>query len=71
MKGVKGFPPFGVVPVPKLVGFPKGKMRIRLRNDDFVRIFIRTSKRFLCTIPVAYGGRWHYFRGFDQGRTIR
>lgn len=60
-----GTPPLGVVPVPKLVGFPKGKIRIRMRNEDFVRIFIRTKRRFICTIPVASCGRWHYFPAFN------
>jgi len=64
--------PFGVGPIPKLVGFPKGKIRIRMRNDDFVRIFIRTKRRFICTIPVASpAGRWHYFPAFNYGINAR
>ena len=65
------FPPFGVRPIPKLVGFPKGKLRIRMRNDDYVRIFIRTPRRFIATIPVEFGGRWHYFPAFNHGVNAR
>jgi hypothetical protein len=62
--------PFGCVPIPKLVGFPKGKIRIRMRHDDFVKIFIRTPRRFLATVPVIHGNRWHYCPDLNQGINL-
>jgi hypothetical protein len=63
--------PFGCVPCPGLKGFPKGKIRLRIRNDDFVRIFIRNRSRFVATIPVIEGGFWHYCPDFNQGINIK
>jgi len=63
--------PFGCVPCPGLKGFPKGKIRLRIRNDDFVRIFIRNRSRFIATVPVIEGGFWHYCPELNQGINIK
>ena len=36
---------FGIIPGirQKLRGFPAGRIRIRQRSDDFVRVFVKTS----------------------------
>jgi len=63
--------PFGVGPIPKLVGFPKGKIRIRQRNDDFVTIFIRRKHRFLVTVPIVHNGNWYYCPSLNSARNAR
>jgi len=63
--------PFGCVPCPGLKGFPKGRIRIRIRNDDFVRIYIRNHRRFIATVPVIENGFWHYCPELNQGINLK
>jgi hypothetical protein len=71
MKFVSQKVPFGINEILPLSGFPKGKIRICQRNDEFTSIFIRTPRRFIKTFPVIQSGRWHYCPDLNQGVNAR
>ena len=51
--------PFGSgIEVPELSGFPEGRVRIRMRNDDFVKIRIKTDDGIKEFIPRESSGKW-------------
>ena len=50
--------PFGLVPILPLVGFPEGKTRIRIRKNDFVRIYVKTKNGVECFCPAEENGAW-------------
>ena len=61
---------FGVVPVRPIVGLPHGKVRVRLRNNDFARVFVRNgygTRQFV--IGVNEEGMW--YPAAEQGRNVR
>lgn len=35
---------FGVRKIPKLCGFPAGRVRIRMRNTEFAQVFVKTNR---------------------------
>ena len=59
--------PFGLtVPLP-LVGFPEGKARIRIRQDEFARVFIKTESETIGFYPTESDGAW--VPGYESGRN--
>lgn len=44
-------------PLP-LRGFPLGKTRIRMRNDEFVSVFVKTGSSIRAFIVKEEGGFW-------------
>jgi len=65
--------PFGTNPTPEtLSGFPEGKIRIRLRNNDVAWVFIRTDKETIRCIPrQSSPGHWYFDPNLVKGRNIR
>lgn len=51
--------PYGVYDsIPEIVGAPAGVVRIRMRNNDAVRVFIKTKEGIECYIPDIKDGKW-------------
>lgn len=50
--------PFGSGIQLPLSGFPKGRARIRIRNDDFIRVFIKTEDGIRGFYPEEKDGSW-------------
>lgn len=38
------FAVFGVRKISKLCGFPRGRVRIRMRNGEFAQVFVKTNR---------------------------
>ena len=50
--------PFGSGIKRPLAAFPKGKARIRIRNNDFVKVFIKTGNGIRGFYPEEKNGVW-------------
>ena len=50
--------PFGVVEPLPLKDFPEGRHRLRIRQDDFVKVRIRTKTGIREFIPEIKDGFW-------------
>lgn len=54
-----------------LRGFPEGRVRLRLRNDEFARAFVRTPegiRHFI--VQETPDGFWEPVPGCEQGRNV-
>ena len=49
---------FGVITPLPLKGFPKGRTRIRMRNNDIVKIWVRTEDGIEMWAPTEHDGYW-------------
>ena len=49
---------FGLAPILPLVGFPAGKVRIRQREDEFTRVYIRTVEGIREFTAIDAGDHW-------------
>lgn len=49
---------FGVRPALPLYGFPPGRVRIRQRNTDFAKAFVKTADGIRCFIIAEHEGYW-------------
>ena len=49
---------FGVAEPLPLFGFPIGKTRIKMRPDDWVKIFIKTDSGIEEWVPEKKDGNW-------------
>jgi hypothetical protein len=61
--------PFGLCQQLPLAAFPKGKKRIRMRCDDFVKVDVRGENETVCIFPKEENGVW--VPGFEQARNVR
>lgn len=50
--------PFGITQILPLAGFPSGKARIRMRNYEFVKVFIKTEDELIGYYPKYSHGVW-------------
>jgi hypothetical protein len=60
---------FGLVKPKRLRGFPKGRKRIRMRNNDFVYVFVRPKEGGIRKFLVEErNGEW--WAVHEQGANI-
>jgi len=52
---------FGMVDELPLVGFPEGKAKIKLRNDEFARVFIKTKSGIREFVIQEINNTWQPF----------
>jgi hypothetical protein len=65
-------PVFGVLEPREMLGFPAGKVRIKMRHDNFARVFVKTCSGILETVPmVDADGNWHFNPRFTQAINWR
>jgi len=50
--------PFGLVDPLRVEGFPEGRVKIRIRPGEFVRIFIKTQNGIREFYPKEENGKW-------------
>jgi hypothetical protein len=62
---------FGVHKPKPLRGFPPGKVRLRLRNTEFARGFVRDENGIRHFILQESEGFWEPMPGCEQGRNFR
>jgi hypothetical protein len=60
---------FGIAEPLPLRGFPPGKIRLRLRPDDFARAFVRMDNQARAYVIKEKDGFWIPF--CEQGRNIK
>jgi len=60
---------FGVQNPKPLAGFPQGRIRLRIRNTDFARAFVRTPSGIRHFIVKDTGEKWEPM--LEQGRNER
>lgn len=66
--------PFGIVEVPTIANLPFTAERVKvvMRNSEFVRVFVRSRAFGIeCFIPENIGGQWWLWDGFRQGINRR
>lgn len=61
--------PFGIVEPKPLRGFPSWRAKIKMRNEEFVRIYVKTANGIQCWIPKEENGFW--VPGHNQGENKR
>jgi len=61
---------YGIQPVKPLIGFPEGKVKIRLRSNDFAKVFIKTQSGVRQFIPEEKDGAWHPRAELGRNQTI-
>ncbi len=62
--------PFGIVPILPLRDFPAGRARIRLRDDDFPRVHIKTPDGLRTFYPTEKDGHWIPFVEQDSSTRV-
>lgn len=62
--------PFGTGPVPKLEGFPEGKTRIRQRQYDTARVFVRNESGIVEFVPQRVDGHWEPLLEVARNLTV-
>lgn len=60
---------FGAFTPLPLKGFPAGKVRLKIRNDDFVRAYVKTEQGIECFIIAEEDGFW--IPKYKQGANHR
>lgn len=55
--------------IPKLIGFPEGKLRLRLRNKSVAHAFVKTTTSIRQFLVIREHGYWT--AGPEVGRNIR
>ena len=60
---------FGVQTIKPLRGFPSGKVRIRMRNDAFAQIYVKTPDGIRQFVAKDYGDYWEC--SHEQGGNER
>jgi hypothetical protein len=60
---------FGMRPARPLRGFPAGRVRIRQRNTDYARAFVKTGDGIRAFIIAEQGGYWVPYA--EVGANIR
>ncbi len=54
-----------------IVGLPEGRARLRLRNDEFAMVFVRTSTGIRKFYISDVGGNWIAEIELGENRTIQ
>ena len=67
--GIRKNAVYGVMPTKPLANFPAGRIRLRLRNTDFARVFVKTATGIRQFIVRDAGDTWEPL--FEQGRNER
>jgi len=60
-------PPFGLAQILPLAAFPAGKKRIRIRPDEFTKVFVKTETGIRGFYPKEMNGVW--VPGFEFGEN--
>ena len=60
---------FGVTNPHPMVGFPPGKVRIKMRAGEFAKVYIRNEGGIRCFIPELIHGKW--LPAFEIGRNAK
>lgn len=60
---------YGVCEPKPLKGFPEGKARIRMRNTDFVMVYVRTFDGIRQFVVRDDGENW--IPGYEQGANYQ
>ena len=61
---------FGIGKIGNFVGFPSGKVRVRMRHDEFVRVFIKTASGIECfRVREDESGNW--ILSYKVGKNFR
>ena len=50
--------PFGCAPPKMLRGFPPGKIKVRIRYNEFPMIYVRNDEGISCYYPKEAGDAW-------------
>ena len=61
--------PFGIVDPLPLEGFPEGRARIKMRTEEFVKVYIKTPTEIREFFPIISDGKWIPF--CEVGRNER
>ena len=61
---------FGITPVLPLALFPSGKVRIKMRNNQFVRVFVKQPTGGIREFAVKRCGDY-WVPSFEVGANIR
>lgn len=62
--------PFGACEILPLAGFPKGRAKIRIRYDDFVRVYIKTESGIEAYHVKEVGGFWEPLSLISENKTV-
>lgn len=63
-------PVFGVRDPLPLCGFPAGRVRLRLRNTDYARAYVKATAGIRCFIIGEAEGCWVPLAELEQGRNV-
>jgi hypothetical protein len=61
---------FGLVPPLPLDGFPEGRTRVRIRENDFVRVFVKSPDGLRSFYISEVDGKWKPYAEFERNITI-
>jgi len=62
--------PFGLVEILPLSGFPQGKVKIKMRDDNFVKIFVKSENEIQAFYPEEKDGVWIPSYKIEQNTKI-
>ena len=63
---------WGAVEPRQIVNIPEGaKVRVRIRNDDFVRAFVKQGRKIDHYIVQEIGGAWFLNPAWLQGTNVK
>ena len=62
--------PFGACEILPLAGFPKGRARIRIRDNDFVRVYIKTESGIKEYHVQEVDGFWKPLCLISENKTV-
>ena len=60
---------FGAEDPKPLKGWPKGRVKLRIRNNDFVYAYVRTEEGIVCYSVAEKDGYW--IPGYLQGINFK
>jgi len=62
---------FGVATPLPLKGFPRGRVRLRMRNDDFLVAFVKSARKIRRFIVAEKDGFWIPMIGCEQAANYK
>lgn len=62
--------PFGITQILPLAAFPKGRARIRIRQGEFVKVFVKTETGVRGFYPEETNGVWIPKYELGENKTI-
>jgi hypothetical protein len=69
------FPPvkivYGVCEPKPIFGAPEGRQRLRLRNNNWAKLFVKTPTAIRCFVLEDCGDRWFCNPRLEQGKNMR